>query len=95
MVDAVIRAISTPSAIGRAFNIGNANTVVSIRELAKLIVELSGSCSTILSGPATSADIQMRSPCVDLAHELLGFVARVGLKEGLLRTIDHARLVAK
>ena len=92
MVDAVIRAASTPSAVGRTFNIGNADAVVSIRELAELIVELCGSHSAILNGPPTGADIHVRSPCVDLARELLGFEASVGLKEGLLRTIERARL---
>jgi len=91
MVDAVIRAASTPSAVGRTFNIGNANTVVNIRELAELIVDLSGSHSTILDGPATSADIHVRSPRVDLARELLGFEAEVSLKEGLRRTIERVR----
>ena len=62
------------------------------RELAELIVELSGSHSAILDGPPTGADIHVRSPCVDLARELLGFEASVGLKEGLLRTIERARL---
>ena len=92
MVDAVIRAASTPSAVGRTFNIGNADTLISIRELAELIVDLCGSHSASLDGPATSADIHVRNPCVDRARELLGFEADVGLKEGLLRTIERARL---
>ncbi len=91
MVDAVIRAASMQSAIGRAFNIGNADAVISIRELAELIVELSGSHSAILDGPATGADIHVRSPRVGLARELLGFEAGVGLREGLLRTIERVR----
>jgi UDP-glucose 4-epimerase len=95
MVDAVIRAASTPAALGKTFNIGNANTVVSVSELAKLIVDLSGSRSMILDGPASNADIHVRSPCVDLARKLLGFEAGVGLNEGLLRTIEHAGLATK
>jgi len=91
MVEAAIRAASMPSAIGKTFNIGNANTAVSIRELAELIVNLSNSRSIILDGPATVADIQFRSPCTDLARELLGFEALVGLDEGLCCTIGHAK----
>jgi nucleoside-diphosphate-sugar epimerase len=95
MVDAAIRAASTPAAVGKTFNIGNADTVVSINELANLIVDLSGSQSMILDGPASNADIYVRSPCVDLARKLLGFEAGTGLKEGLLRTIEHEGLVTR
>jgi len=89
MVEAILLSISTPEAVGKSFNIGNANTVISIRELAELVVELSGSQSVILEGPANKAEILVRSPRVDLARDVLGFEATVDLNEGILRTIDR------
>ena len=37
------------------------------------------------------ADVELRIPNVQKAHELLGFEARVDLEEGLLRTIQWYR----
>jgi dTDP-glucose 4,6-dehydratase len=64
---------------------------VSMRDLAELIVSMTGSRSqvTYISRPAD--DPEMRRPDLTLARERLGYEPQVGPEEGLRRTIEHFR----
>jgi dTDP-glucose 4,6-dehydratase len=64
---------------------------VSMRELAELIVSMTGSRSEISYVPRPADDPEMRRPDLTLARERLGFEPRVGPEEGLRRTIEHFR----
>ena len=77
---------------------GNFDTCMNtIRELAEHIKKLVGSASRIEYVPYESyypkgfEDTRRRVPSTALARELLGFEARVGLEDGLSRTIDWCR----
>jgi dTDP-glucose 4,6-dehydratase len=61
----------------------------SMRELAELIIRLTGSESAISYLPRTADDPEMRRPDLTLARTRLGFAPRVGVEEGLRRTIEH------
>ncbi|MDQ7911059.1 SDR family oxidoreductase [Phytohabitans sp. ZYX-F-186] len=61
----------------------------SMRELAELIIQLTGSESMITYLPRTADDPEMRRPDLTLARTRLGFAPRVGVEEGLRRTIEH------
>ncbi|GAA4143366.1 GDP-mannose 4,6-dehydratase [Phytohabitans flavus] len=61
----------------------------SMRELAELIVRLTGSESVVTYLPRTADDPEMRRPDLTLARTRLGFAPRVGVEEGLRRTIEH------
>jgi dTDP-glucose 4,6-dehydratase len=61
----------------------------SMRELAELIVQLTGSDSAITYLPRTADDPEMRRPDLTLARTRLGFTPKVGVEEGLRRTIEH------
>jgi dTDP-glucose 4,6-dehydratase len=61
---------------------------LSMRELAELIVRLSGSTSTIELVERASDDPEKRRPDLTLARTLLGYEPRVGPEEGLRRTIE-------
>src|SRR5690606_16113766 len=91
IVDAILLALDRDEAIGHAFNIGNPRSTVTIYNLAREIVRLSSSRSTIEFKPWPHADVEIRVPAVDKARELLGFQAQVDLEEGLLRTIQWYR----
>jgi len=91
IVDAILLALDRDEAIGHAFNIGNPRSTVTIYNLAREIVRLSSSRSTIEFKPWPHADVEIRVPAVDKARELLGFQAQVALEEGLLRTIQWYR----
>lgn len=86
MVDALEKALLNDRAIGQTFNIGNSSATVSIGHLAEMICDLLNSKSRIVSKPPLSADIHMRVPNTEKAEDLLGFKAKVGLKEGILKT---------
>lgn len=62
---------------------------VSMRELAELIVTLTGSGSSVTYVDRTADDPEMRRPDLTLAHERLGYAPSIGPEEGLRRTIEH------
>jgi UDP-glucose 4-epimerase len=91
MVDAVLLCLERPEAVGQSFNIGNDRSIVTIVELAERIKRLTGCPGEIVFQPLHYADVEIRSPNVRHARELLGFEAKVDLDEGLERTIAWYR----
>ncbi len=63
----------------------------TVRELAKMIIGLSGSSSGISYLPPEPDDPRRRRPDIALARRALGWEPRVGLEEGLKLTIDWFR----
>lgn len=88
MIDALMRALSMPKAVGESFNIGNARAVTTIYGLAQTICRVLNSKSKIVFRDALSADIELRIPNVDKSEDLLGFKAKVDLEEGLISTAE-------
>ncbi|MGC4744846.1 NAD-dependent epimerase/dehydratase family protein [Micromonospora sp. DT201] len=64
---------------------------LSMRQLAELIVSLSGSNSEVIYVTRSSDDPEMRRPDLTLARELLGYEPTVTPEDGLRRTIEHFR----
>lgn len=91
IVDGVLLAMSRQEAVGEAFNIGNPRSVVTVYNLAKEIVRLTGSKSKIVFERVDRADVELRIPSIVKAERLLGFAPQVDLEEGLRRTIDWYR----
>jgi UDP-glucose 4-epimerase len=91
MVDALVLALAHPAAVGESFNIGNETAVATAYELARACVRVLGSKSPIQFVHRRNADVELRTPCVARARERLGFEAKVGLEEGILRTAEHFR----
>jgi nucleoside-diphosphate-sugar epimerase len=91
IVDAVMLALVKPEAVGHAFNVGNPRSVLTIYDLARMILRLSGSASrlTFVDWPFT--DVELRIPNIDKARRLLGFEPEVDLEDGLQRTIAWYR----
>ena len=70
-------------------NIGNP-VEFTMLELAKNIIELTGSKSKIIYLPLPSDDPSQRQPDISLAKENLnGWEPIVPLREGLIKTIDY------
>lgn len=87
-VEALLLSIASPNAVGQSINIGNARAVITILGLAQTVCRVLNSESQIVHVPSLSADISIRVPSVERAHELLGFRARVDLEEGIRRTAE-------
>lgn len=72
-------------------NIGNP-IEYTVRELAELILKLTGSPSELISVPQPfSDDPKQRRPDISKAKRVLGWEPRVPLEEGLSKTIDYIR----
>ncbi len=71
-------------------NIGNPGEF-TIRELADLVMELTGSRSTLEYRPLPEDDPRTRQPDITVAREVLDWNPRISLREGLERTIPYFR----
>lgn len=69
-------------------NLGN-DTETNMKELAEIIIELTGSRSTIEHLPVKVDDPTRRRPDLSLARSRVGYVPRVPLREGLQRTVAY------
>jgi UDP-glucose 4-epimerase len=95
MIDGTLRAMTNPLAIGESFNIGNQKAVVTIYGLANTVVRVLNSKSLIRFTRKDYADVELRIPAVQKAHEILNFDARVDLEEGIRRTAEFYRSMMK
>ncbi|MDH6595015.1 UDP-glucuronate decarboxylase [Variovorax sp. TBS-050B] len=69
-------------------NIGNP-VEFTVRELATLVIRLTGSSSKLAFAPLPSDDPMQRRPDVGLAKQMFGWQPSVQLEEGLRRTIEY------
>ena len=69
-------------------NLGNPNEF-TIRELAELIIELTGSASRLVHRPLPADDPMQRQPDISLAKKMLDWQPQIVLKEGLRHTITY------
>ncbi len=90
-VDDLIRGLVAlaESDVHEPVNIGNPNEM-SLLEMAKLVVELTGARSEIVFEALPVDDPQVRQPDIARARDLLGWEPQVDLREGLRQTIEHA-----
>jgi UDP-glucuronate decarboxylase len=87
LIDGIWRLMNTEGLTGPV-NIGNPNEF-TIRELADLVVSLTGSRSEIVHHPLPQDDPVQRQPDISLAREKLGWEPTVPLKQGLVATIGY------
>lgn len=95
LADGLVRAIFSDMAVGQIFNLGNPAGAITVRELARLIVRLAGSKSPIVERPRPGPEVRVRIPDITRARRLLQFSPRVGLEEGLTRTVEWYRRRAR
>jgi len=94
LIRGLIAMMETKSEIIGPINLGNPDEF-TIRQLAELIVDLTGSRSKIVHRPLPQDDPQKRRPDISEAERVLGWRPTVRLKEGLAKTIPYfERLIA-
>jgi dTDP-glucose 4,6-dehydratase len=71
-------------------NIGNP-TEFTVRQLAELVVELTGTKARVISEPLPEDDPKVRKPDITRARTTLGWEPKIGLRDGLVRTIEYFR----
>jgi len=87
LIEALIRLMDKESLKGPV-NLGNP-AECTVLELAEKVLELTGSRSKIKFNPLPSDDPVRRCPEITLAREKLGWQPKVGLDEGLQKTIAY------
>src|SRR5438046_3031617 len=69
-------------------NIGNPNEF-TVRQLAGVVLRLTGSRSRIVEQPLPTDDPKVRQPDIQRAREALGWEPKISLEDGLRRTIEY------
>jgi UDP-glucose 4-epimerase len=96
VVEALVALMHQPKAIGEVFNIGN-NQGIEIIELAKMVIQMTGSHSKIVLVPYDQAyeegfeDMRIRIPDLEKAGQVIGYKPKVQLAEILEKVIDYSR----
>ena len=86
LVEGVIRLME--SDVHDPVNMGNPHEM-TIEEIAKAIIRISGSSSRIVYRPLPEDDPKVRRPDITRARTLLGWEPKVPLEEGLVTTLEY------
>ena len=89
-VEGLIRLMNYEGTQPGPVNIGNPQER-TIRELASLVLSITGSASEIVFHPLPVDDPRRRRPDISKAKQLLGWAPRVSLRQGLRATVDWFR----
>ena len=92
LVEGIVRLMGTEKGYVGPVNIGNPGEF-TIRELAELVIELTGSSSKLVEMPPAADDPRQRQPDISVAKEKLGWEPTVALRDGLAKTIEWFRSV--
>jgi len=88
LIEALVRMMQTPSDVTGPINIGNPHEF-TIRELAEVIVKLTGTKSKLRFQPLPSDDPRQRRPDISEAKLALKWEPKIQLREGLTKTITY------
>ena len=93
LVEGFLRLMNSRQGFTGPVNIGNPGEF-TIRQLAELVVEMTGSSSELKFQPLPADDPTQRKPDITLAKKELDWEPKIALREGLQRTIDYFRPIA-
>ncbi|BBK39657.1 NAD-dependent dehydratase [Allostella sp. ATCC 35155] len=88
MIDGLWRLMNAPDAVTGPINIGNP-VEIPVIELARRVIAMTGSRSTIEHRPLPVDDPLQRCPVIDKARDLLGWNPEIPLEIGLGKTIAY------
>lgn len=88
LIDGLVRLMASAEDVVGPINIGNPHEF-SMLQLAKSILDLTGSRSKIIYRPLPQDDPRQRQPDITKAQELLGWKPTVSLNDGLVKTIEY------
>ncbi len=92
LVEGMIRMMAADDDFMGPVNIGNPGEF-SIKELAEIVLELTGSTSKVVYEPLPVDDPTQRQPDITLATQRLGWLPSVSLRDGLAKTIEWFRAI--
>ena len=88
LVDGILRLAESKE--NDPVNIGNPQEM-TIEEIARVIIKMTGATSKIVYRPLPEDDPKVRQPDITRARTLLGWEPKVGLEEGLTKTLEYFR----
>lgn len=88
MIRAFFAMMDTDEQITGPINIGNPKEF-TMKQLAELVIDLTGAKSKLVYCPAPSDDPMQRKPVIDKAKDILHWQPAIELREGLLKTIEY------
>lgn len=88
LIDGLVRLMNTPRDVTGPINLGTMSEV-TIRELAEIVIRLTGSKSMIVHEELPEDDPRRRRPDIRRAREVLGWAPATSLETGLERTIEY------
>jgi nucleoside-diphosphate-sugar epimerase len=89
----IVTAMRHPAGVNEDFNI-SASEELTVVDIARIVWEACGEDPAELELrplPSFEVDVRRRWPSVEKARELLGFEARVDVREGIARTVEWLR----
>lgn len=92
LIEGMVRLMNSRDGFTGPVNIGNPGEF-TIKELAEIVIELTGTGSKLVYEPLPSDDPTQRKPLIDLAKKELNWEPHIQLREGLKRTIEYFRKV--
>lgn len=90
LIEGMVRLMNTDDTITGPVNIGNPGEF-TVRQLAEMVIEMTGSEAGIQYMPLPEDDPLQRQPDIALAKRLLDWTPTVPIEEGLLRTMAYFR----
>lgn len=88
LIEGMVRLMNSRDGFTGPVNVGNPGEF-TIRELAEIVIRLTGSNSKLIYQELPEDDPKHRKPNIDLAKKELGWEPSVILEEGLRKTIDY------
>jgi UDP-glucuronate decarboxylase len=93
LIEGMIRLMESREGFTGPVNIGNP-VEFTIRELAEIVIEMTGAGSKLVQLPLPSDDPTQRKPDISLARSELDWEPQVKLRDGLAKTIAYFRELA-
>jgi len=91
LVDGLELLMRSPAEVTGPCNLGN-NCEIAVQDIARLVLEQTGSRSKLVRRPLPQDDPKRRQPVIDRAFDLLGWRPSIELEKGLRHTIDYFAL---
>ncbi len=88
LIEGFVRLMNSEPGFTGPVNLGNPGEF-TIRQLAEIVIELTGSKSTLIEKPLPSDDPMQRRPDISLAQSTLGWTPQIALRQGLEKTIAY------
>lgn len=88
LIEGFVQLMQSDDAITGPVNLGNP-VEFTIRELAEIVIEMTGSTSKLVYEPLPSDDPKQRKPDISFARKELGWQPTIELRDGLGKTIEY------